>query len=64
MKTNTLNAIIALTALSAIAVTGMTVAAANGFDLAAITVSFSAVAGIAALALADYRGNRRDYGTR
>ncbi len=63
MKNNTLNAILAIAAVSAIAVTGVAQSAVD-VDFVAISVSFLAVAGIAALAIADYRGNRRDYSTR
>ncbi|WP_438481853.1 hypothetical protein [Oleiharenicola lentus] len=56
MKTNTLNAIIAVAAVSAIAFTSVVQGAVN-VDIVAISVGFLAAAGIVALTIADYRGH-------
>jgi hypothetical protein len=64
MKTNTLNAIIAVVVSSAAALIATTKISASYFDLLAIGVSYTAVAILVALAIVDYRGNVKDYAGR
>jgi hypothetical protein len=61
MKTNTLKVIISAFATSAIVVLAAIKTAASYFDLMAIGVSYTAVAMLVALAIADYRGSEKTH---